>query len=160
VGPAGAGKTTFAGRHFQPDEVLSSDAFRAVVSGDEADQSATPAAFRLLHEAAAQRLARGLLTVVDATNVLFSARTALLDLARKRRRPAVAIVFDLALDECLAWNAARPGRQVPAHVVRRQHGIMRRSIGHLAVEGFAAVHVLHGPDEVQHVVVVIAAESG
>ena len=34
VGAAGAGKTTFAARHFAPDEVLSSDAYRAVVSGD------------------------------------------------------------------------------------------------------------------------------
>ena len=34
VGAAGAGKTTFAARHFPPDEVLSSDAYRALVSGD------------------------------------------------------------------------------------------------------------------------------
>ena len=39
VGPAGAGKTTLARRLFAPDEILSSDALRQAVAGDEADQS-------------------------------------------------------------------------------------------------------------------------
>ncbi|MGZ6345348.1 MAG: AAA family ATPase, partial [Candidatus Limnocylindrales bacterium] len=45
VGPTGAGKTTFAARHFRPTEVLSSDRFRALVADDEADLSATADAF-------------------------------------------------------------------------------------------------------------------
>ena len=56
VGAAGSGKSTFAARHFAPDEILSSDAFRAAVSGDAADQSASPAAFRALHAALDRRL--------------------------------------------------------------------------------------------------------
>ena len=34
VGVSGSGKSTFAARHFLPTEVLSSDAFRAMVSDD------------------------------------------------------------------------------------------------------------------------------
>ena len=147
IGPAGAGKTTLARRCFPRDAVLSSDAFRERVSGDEADQSATDAAFRLLHAAADERLAGGLLTVVDATNVLASARRPLLDLAERHDRPAVALVFDLPLGACLAWNAARPGRTVPARVVRRQHRAMRRSLPHLPAEG-VAVHVLSSAEAV------------
>ena len=45
IGAAGAGKSTFAARHFADDEVLSSDRYRRLVSGDEADQAATRAAF-------------------------------------------------------------------------------------------------------------------
>ena len=56
IGPAGSGKSTFAARHFRPTEILSSDAFRALVADDESDQRATPAAFDLLQRALAYRL--------------------------------------------------------------------------------------------------------
>ena len=59
IGPSGAGKSTFARHHFRPTEVLSSDACRALVADDEADQAATPAAFEVLHCIAAKRLAAG-----------------------------------------------------------------------------------------------------
>ena len=69
VGASGSGKSTFARTHFLPTEVLSSDFCRGLVSDDENDQDATGDAFDLLHYIAAKRMARGRLTVVDATNV-------------------------------------------------------------------------------------------
>ena len=57
VGPAGAGKSTLAARHFAPDEVLASDAIRAELTGDPADQRATRRAFELLHRRLDARLA-------------------------------------------------------------------------------------------------------
>ena len=42
IGVSGSGKSTFAEHHFKRSEVLSSDAFRLMVSDDENDQSATP----------------------------------------------------------------------------------------------------------------------
>ncbi len=74
VGPSGCGKSTFARRHFKPTEVLSSDFCRGLVSDDENSQDATGDAFDVLKFVAAKRLARGLLTVVDATNVQPEAR--------------------------------------------------------------------------------------
>ena len=74
IGPSGCGKSTFAMKHFKPTEVLSSDGFRALVSDNENDQSATDDAFAALHFLGARRLARGRLTVVDATNVQPEAR--------------------------------------------------------------------------------------
>ncbi len=82
VGPSGSGKSTFARKHFLPTEIVSSDDCRAMVSDDENDQAVTPEAFALLHYVAAQRLALGRLTVIDATNVQPEARALLLDLAR------------------------------------------------------------------------------
>jgi protein phosphatase len=45
VGPTGSGKSTFARRHFQPTEILSSDACRGMVSDNENDQTVTNEAF-------------------------------------------------------------------------------------------------------------------
>lgn len=142
VGPSGAGKSTFATRHFAPTEVVSSDALRAVVADDPTDQAATDAAFELLHTILGLRLERGRLTVVDATNVEPWARERLLAMARKHRRPAATIVFDLPLSICLDRNAARTDRHVPPAAIRRQHGRMRASLDGLAAEGFEPVVVL------------------
>jgi predicted kinase len=95
IGPSGCGKSTFARKHFKPTEVMSSDGFRALVSDDENDQSSTDDAFAALHFVAARRLARGKLTVVDATNVQPEARKPLVALAREYHVLPVAIVIDL-----------------------------------------------------------------
>ncbi len=78
IGAAGSGKSTLAARHFPPEAILSSDAYRAAVSGDAADQSATDAAFERLQADLDQRMRAGQLTVVDATNVQGWARRRLL----------------------------------------------------------------------------------
>jgi protein phosphatase len=142
IGTAGSGKSTFAQRHFRPTEILSSDAFRAMIADDEADQSATSAAFSLLHAVARQRMRRGRLTVIDATNVEPRARRPLIGLARRHHVPAVAIVFDLPADVARAWNADRESRTVPADVVERHRRELERSLDGLPDEGFDAVWVL------------------
>ena len=159
VGASGSGKSTLAARLFASAEVLSSDAFRAVVAGDEADQSASADAFALLHTALAARLERGQLTVVDATNVEEWGRRQLLDIAARWRRPAVALVLDLPLEVCLARNLARPGRRVPPAAVRRQHRELRASLANLAGEGFAAVDVVTDAEELDRLQVVRDPQS-
>jgi predicted kinase len=148
VGTSGSGKSTFARRHFAPTQVLSSDAFRAMVADDENDQSVTADAFELLHQVVAKRLRAGRLTIVDATNVQQFARAALLKLAREHGVPAVAIVFDVP--EGVSWERtqARTDRVLGREVLRSQHRDLRRSLGQLAREGFGRVHVLHGVEEV------------
>lgn len=69
AGPGSAGKTTFAGKHFLPTQVLSSDVFRGMVCDDENEQSVTKDAFELLYHAAGKRLERRRTTVIDATNL-------------------------------------------------------------------------------------------
>lgn len=151
IGPSGAGKSTFAAHHFTPTQVLSSDGLRAVVADDPNDQTATDAAFELLHSALGMRLARRRLTVVDATNVEGWARERLLAVARRFQRPAAAIVFDLPLATCLERNAARADRRLPPAAVRRQHARMRASLAGLAGEGFEPIAVLSTPGAVEEV---------
>jgi protein phosphatase len=155
VGAAGAGKSTFAARHFDATEILSSDRYRAMVSGDEADQTATRAAFARLHRDLARRLADGRLTVVDATNVERSAREALLERARAAGVPAVAIVLDLPPATVLARNADRTRRSVDEAVVRRHLDRLRRSLDgpepQLRGEGITTIVILRDPVEVDRV---------
>ena len=153
IGSAGSGKSTFARAHFEPTEAISSDFCRGLVADDENDQGATDAAFEILYLVVEHRLRRRRLTVVDATNVNPRDRGGLLDLARRYRAPAVAIVFDLPAQLCVDRDAQRDGRTVAPAVVRRQWRAMHRSLPDLAAEGFAAVHVLDSPDSMAAVTI-------
>ncbi|GEL94627.1 polynucleotide kinase-phosphatase [Cellulomonas composti] len=148
VGASGSGKSTFAAAQFGPYETVSSDECRGIVSNDPNDQGATDAAFDLLHHVVGVRLSAGLLTVVDATNVQPHARRALVELARAHDVLPVAIVLDVPAGVCVERNEARADRDFGAHVVKRQHDQLRRSLRGLGREGFRTVHVLHGPDEI------------
>ncbi|HYX96724.1 MAG TPA: polynucleotide kinase-phosphatase [Geodermatophilus sp.] len=153
IGVSGSGKSTFARRHFAPTKVLSSDTCRGLVADDENDQSATPAAFALLHHIAGIRLRAGRLTVVDATNVKAEDRASLVRLAREHDVLPVAIVLDVPDGECLARNALRPDRDLAPGVVRRQRADLRRGLRGLGREGFRKVHVLNGTEEIERAVV-------
>jgi protein phosphatase len=154
IGVSGSGKSTFARRHFGPFEVISSDFCRGLVADDENDQAASGDAFDVLHYVAGKRLAAGRLTVVDATNVQPEVRKRLVELARSHDVLPVAIMLDVPGDVCAARNATRPERNFGAHVVRRQHDQLRRSMRWLGKEGFRKVHVLHGAAEADSAVIV------
>ncbi|HEX8511111.1 MAG TPA: polynucleotide kinase-phosphatase [Propionibacteriaceae bacterium] len=154
VGASGSGKSTFAARHFGRYEVLSSDFCRGLVSDDENDQSASAAAFDVLHHIAGRRLEAGRLTVVDATNTQAESRRQLVAVARDHDVLPVAIVLDLPERVCLDRNATRPDRSFGDSVVRRQRDQLRRSLNQLGREGFRKVHVLRSEAEVDQAVLV------
>ncbi len=147
IGAAGSGKSTLAARLFAPDEIVSSDALRAAVSGSEADQRASAVAFRILHRTLERRLAKGELTVVDATNTKSEHRRPLLMRASLTATPTIAIVLDLPASTVNAQNAARNERVVDPDVVERHLAAIRRTVdeAHLTAEGFDHVVLLQTP---------------
>ncbi|HEY7073024.1 MAG TPA: polynucleotide kinase-phosphatase [Acidimicrobiales bacterium] len=149
VGVSGSGKSTFAARHFRRTEVISSDFCRGLVSDDENDQSATKAAFEVLHFIAAQRMDAQRLTVIDATNVERHARQALLALAKRHHTLAVAVVLDVPEAVCAERNASREERDFGAHVLRNQRRELRRSMNAIRKEGFHRVHYLTGVEAIE-----------
>jgi protein phosphatase len=151
VGAAGSGKSTFAARWFDPSEVLSSDAFREILTGDAADQRATKTAFSIIHREVTKRLAARRTVVVDATNVEPHARRALISQARFAGVPVVAIVFALPRDVVLARNAARRERVVDPGIVERHLDRLEAALPELAEEGFDRADVLRTPTEVDSV---------
>ncbi len=153
IGPSGCGKSTFARAHFKQTEVLSSDFCRGLVSDDENSQEATGDAFDVLKYVAGKRLARGLLTVIDATNVQPEARRPLVELAREHDVLPVAIVLKMPETLCHERNKARPDRSFGPHVVRNQSMQLRSGLRGLEREGFRYVHILHTPEEVAQVTI-------
>ena len=158
VGAAGAGKSTLAARLFRPEQVLSSDANRALLAGDAAEQSVTKTAFAILHRHLSRRMADRQTTVIDATNVTSFARRSLVRRAAAHAVPAVAIVLDLPPTLVLARNATRPGRIVPEEAVRQQLEALARSLRRADLEGdgFAAVHHVRAAAELDELTIVSA----
>lgn len=150
VGAAGSGKSTLAARHFDAHELLSSDAFRAAIAGDERDQRATAAAFRAIGRTLERRLVAGRLTVIDATNVANRDRRPWVLAARRHAIPLVAIVLDLPGPTVLAQDAGRD-RVVGSEVVGRHLANLRRTVDRdeLATEGFDLVIRLRSANDVR-----------
>ena len=148
IGVSGAGKSSFARKHFLPTEVISSDDCRALVSDDENDLSVTSAAFEVMHFIAAKRLEAGRLTVIDATNVQMEARKPLVALARQYHALPVAIVLDLPENLCQMRNKDRPDRNFGRRVIRQQSSQLRRRRKALKREGFRQVWKLNSEEEV------------
>jgi protein phosphatase len=153
IGVSGCGKSSFVRKHFGPFETISSDFCRGLVSNDENNQTATKAAFEVLHFIAAKRLEAAMLTVIDATNVQAEARKPLVELAREYHLLPVAIVLDIPEDVCRERNRTRPDRSFGPHVIRQQRSQLHRSLRNLQREGFRHVHVLRSVPEIDAVTI-------
>ncbi|OUJ74767.1 polynucleotide kinase-phosphatase [Hymenobacter crusticola] len=156
IGTSGSGKSTFARRLFKLTEIVSSDHCRGLVSDNENDQTATPDAFALLHYLVGVRLKRGLLTVVDATNVQPEARKSLIQLAREYHVLPAAIILDVPDYVAENRNRARAERQhLGRHVVPQQRQQLRRSLKFLKQEGFRHIYHLHNTEEIDAVQAIV-----
>ncbi|MEU9031881.1 AAA family ATPase [Streptomyces sp. NPDC048383] len=110
-----------------------------MATDSETDQSSTPVAVEIQNLLLDTRLARGLTTVVDSTNVHVHVRNGLLARARYWQRPIVAVLFDVPLATVEARNESRDRAVVPVRIVREHHQLL--SIPALLYdEGFTGVY--------------------
>lgn len=151
VGASGSGKSMFAARHFRQMEVLSLQGFRALLSADPRDPEAAADALECLYTAAARRLARGQLTVIDAALVRPGERRRVVDLARAHDVAPVAVVLDLPRPLLEARRGAGDGAN-PAELIA-QVAELRRTQRGLTREGFRQVWSLTSPEAVDSAVV-------
>jgi F420-dependent oxidoreductase-like protein len=143
VGPSGAGKSTWAGAQFRADQVVSSDALRALVGAGEHDQRAGTDAFEVLDNVLERRLRRGLLTVVDTLGLDAARRQGYVALARRHRFECHAVVFETTAEVCRARNRAR-AVPVPPKVLASQLASGERARADVLTEGFDGVHAPEG----------------
>lgn len=92
IGISGAGKSTFARKHFDPATVVSTDAFRRLLTGSPHVQDRNPAVFAALNKVVQARMEGGLPTVVDATNIRRADRVSLAKLAPKGAKVAYVLI--------------------------------------------------------------------
>ncbi len=142
IGLSGAGKSTFAARHFRPTEIVSSDTCRALVRDDEADQRATADAFEVVHLLAKLRLKARRTTIIDATNLKRADRAHIVKLAHDTGVGAAAIVLDVPRTLCHARNQRRPGRDFGPEVLELQEARLQSDLRSLTEEGLAPIVVL------------------
>ena len=154
LGASGAGKTTFAHRHFKKDEILSSDRFREMVSGRPDSNEATKDAFDALHFVAERRLERKLLTVIDATNTSRHAQDNMVEMARRHHVRLVPIVLQVPFETACEHNEKREDRHTPKRSIRHQHNELARSIKQKKRRRIAMMQVLDGTEEIEHAIVV------
>ncbi|MBL8188495.1 MAG: AAA family ATPase [Acidobacteria bacterium] len=99
-----------------------------------------------MHHIARLRLQRKKLTVIDATNLQAHDRRPLLHLAQSARIPAVAMVFNISLETCLAYNLARSGRQVTWDVLEQHQQLLALTRSSIQTEGFSRIYSLEKAD--------------
>lgn len=92
VGPSGGGKPHYAEKSFPASWIVSSDQIREDLLHNSLDQSRNGAVFKAFHEVIKARLASGLDTVADATNLRGKDRLAVVELANGG--PVVYYVVD------------------------------------------------------------------
>jgi alkanesulfonate monooxygenase SsuD/methylene tetrahydromethanopterin reductase-like flavin-dependent oxidoreductase (luciferase family)/predicted kinase len=150
VGVPGSGKSTWAARVAEPNQIVSSDALRAQVGLHQRDQRASKDAFDLLDRIVGTRLRRGLTTIVDTTGLEAPRRAGWVAAARKSQRRVHAVVLDVPSAEARRRNKARPD-PVPSKILTSQLAALPAAVEALATEGFDAVHHLSGDEVVSFV---------
>ena len=122
VGPPAAGKSTLtaalvAAGEVDADDVLSTDTYREVLTGDALDLTSDRTVWVQVRERLVQKMAAGRTTLVDATNLFPRRRARHIAVAREYGRPVVAIRFEVAAAELLERNEQRQRELRPNVVV-------------------------------------------
>jgi protein phosphatase len=153
-GPAGAGKSTFAGEFARRNRlattaVVSSDACRLLICDETSsltqEQWATlqPNTFQLFLTIVGMRMGIGRPAVADGVNLHADLRPRLLDLARTHQYWSLLVAFATPVETCLLRNATREqGRRIPEWQVRAQSQRLDEDLPNLAAEGWDQVIVL------------------
>lgn len=152
-GISGSGKSSFARDNFSPTQIVSTDDCRAMLSDDASDQRISGRAFDLFHWIIAERLRLGRVTVADSTALTKRARAVLLKLARENGRPAVLLLFDTDVNDCVKRDELRV-QPVGRPIIEAQHAKFRKALTDIQAEGWDEVITVQtgaGTKEAPHV---------
>ena len=122
VGLPASGKSTYAKEIAKENNaiVLSSDAIRWELFGDETDQDHNQKVFQELHKRAKEWLCTGRDVIYDATNISSKRRRAFLNELTKIDCIKNCVIIATPYEQCLENNRDR-ARQVPEWVIERMY---------------------------------------
>lgn len=112
-GLPGSGKST-AAKQFD-GIIISSDAIRKELYGDESIQGDGKQVFQILHNRVQKALAEGKNVIYDATNISAKRRK---NIVRSFDAEHICVYIDIPIAECLHRNEKRE-RKVPVEVIKR-----------------------------------------
>lgn len=122
VGVSGAGKSTIAKDFYNLMDnsiIISSDAIRAELWGDENCQLNPKKVFEIMNTRTVENLKKGISVIYDATNLISSRRSQLIKQIKPYCKQVNCLFIDKSLNEC-AQNQMKRKRQVPYDVIRKQ----------------------------------------
>ncbi len=151
LGARGAGKTTFARRHFEPSEIVSLDeCCRMLGVSPSAPSNDTLELFQTIIQ---NRLFSGKLVVVDMDDTNADLRRAVVTLSKRHHLFAIAIAFKLDERVCIERNAFRTDCEVSPYDVKRGVDNVRRILDSSSREGLRDIHVLSSPEAVDKAII-------
>lgn len=139
VGIPGSGKSTWVKESYDGNgEVLSSDAIREELYGDEAIQGNPSEVFDELYYRMEECLKRDLDVVIDATSIGKRERYTTIKMAKQYNAELEAIVFKTPIAVCIRRNDERV-RTVPDYAMDH---MIRKFEDPTIAEGFDAIRVI------------------
>ncbi|MFF2588047.1 polynucleotide kinase-phosphatase [Peribacillus butanolivorans] len=170
IGPSNSGKSTWLKSMIEkeeilPSEVVSSDAFRVLVSDiefidwrgrpkDEADnlmdeyQSISGEAFSMMDSVIEARCRLNKLTFIDATNLHPDDRKRYISLAQKNNVPILSIVLDIPEEDLLVRDEQREHPRGKRRI-KQQYQTFKREKRVLKKEGYSSLYTLRGTEDIQ-----------
>ncbi len=152
IGIAGSGKSFIAEKYARLHDavIVSSDAIRGELFGDENDQTHNAEVFNEVHHRILKALYAGQNAIYDATNLSAKRRKAFL-----KQLPAdvekIAVVIATDLDVALRQNASRD-RQVPPDVIKTM--LLRLQMPRIS-EGWNGIDYISNPNNESDILSVI-----
>ena len=125
VGIPGAGKSTEAGRIAERENaiVVSSDAIKKEVNGDEADQSNLEKVFEIVTERVEKALSEKRNVVIDSANTTVFGRESWIDKLASYEAETIAVYMKTPFELCLKRQALRE-RKVPEEVIMKMRATL------------------------------------
>jgi predicted kinase len=148
-GPAGSGKSTFAQRlvakhrhkGFQTTMIVSSDACRALICDDEANQQVNRDTFDLFYYIIGKRMYQDRFTIADSTALLPDARHRLLDLAQRHHYSKYLLILNVSFETCMLRDQQRK-RKVGEEVITYHSGLLKQTLLDVPSENWNGVSLL------------------